>query len=222
LPAVGLVVRRGQSLYSVSDQPVVLFYGAVAAWRAFAPGMSPGEDVAELNANLAALGYGKGLSGDVFTSSTAAAVDAFQTAHGESPTGQLLLGSVVFEPGAARVTGVTPTLGATVQPGPVLTITLTARQVQIALDAALQSDITVGDTVTITLPDNQTTPGRVSYVGTVATTPSGEGDQGGSSGPTIAVNVTPTDPGGHRPSRPGAGERLDHHRQRRERLGRAG
>lgn len=195
LPAIGLVVRRGESLYAVSDQPVVLLYGATAAWRAFTSGMSPGPDVAELNANLAALGYGIGLRGDAFTSATAAAIDAFQSARGITPTGQLLLGSVVFEPGAARVTGVTPTLGATVQPGPVLTITLTARQVQIALDAALQSDIKVGDTVTITLPDNQTTPGRVSYVGTVATTPSSEGDQGGgSSGPTIVVNVTPTDP----------------------------
>jgi peptidoglycan hydrolase-like protein with peptidoglycan-binding domain len=195
LPAVGLVVRRGQSLYAISDQPVVLLYGGVAPWRAFVAGMSPGQDVAELNANLAALGYGKGLSGNVFTSSTAAAIEAFQSAHGLSPTGALLLGSVVFEPGAARVTAVTPTLGATVQPGPVLTITLTARQVQIALDAALQSDVKVGDPVSITLPNNQTTPGRVSYVGTVATTPSSGGDQGGgSSTPTIEVDVTPTDP----------------------------
>jgi hypothetical protein len=193
LPAVGLVVRRGQSLYAISDQPVVLLYGRVAAWRAFVAGMSPGQDVAELNANLAALGYGKGLSGDAFASSTAAAIEAFQSAHGMSPTSALLLGSVVFEPGAARVTAVTPTLGATVQPGPVLTITLTARQVQVALDAALQSDVKVGDPVSITLPNNQTTPGRVSYVGTVATTPSGD-QGGGPTTPTIEVDVTPTDP----------------------------
>ena len=38
--------------------PVVLLYGPVAPWRAFMPGMSPGKDVAELNANLRALGYG--------------------------------------------------------------------------------------------------------------------------------------------------------------------
>ena len=35
LPAVGKIVRRGQGLYSVSGQPVVLFYGPGAAWRAF-------------------------------------------------------------------------------------------------------------------------------------------------------------------------------------------
>jgi peptidoglycan hydrolase-like protein with peptidoglycan-binding domain len=169
LPAIGRIVTRGQTLYSISGSPVFLLYGPAAAWRAFVSGMSPGSDIAELNANLDALGYGTGLAGDAFTSATAAAIDAFQSAHGATPTGELLLGSVVFEPGAVRVTSVTPTVGATVQPGPVLTVTLTTRQVQIALDAALESDVKVGDSVTITLPDNATTPGRVSYVGTVAT-----------------------------------------------------
>jgi peptidoglycan hydrolase-like protein with peptidoglycan-binding domain len=196
LPAVGKIVSRGQSLYSISGQPVVLLYGPVAAWRAFLPGMSAGRDVAELNANLDALGYGLRLSGDSFTSTTSAAIDAFQSEHGLTQTGQLLLGSVVFEPGAVRVTAVTPTIGATVQPGPVLSVTSTRRQVTIALDAAQQSQLEVGDPVVITLPDNSTTPGRVSYVGTVATTPSSDqgGGGGGSGTPTIAVDVTPTDP----------------------------
>jgi hypothetical protein len=196
LPAVGRIVRRGQGLYSISGRPVVLLYGPVAAWRAFVPGMSPGKDVAELNANLDALGYGHGLKGDSFTAATAAAIEAFQSAHGIDATGRLLQGSVVFEPGAVRVTAVTPTLGATVQPGPVLSTTSTRRQVTIALDAAQQSDVAVGDPVLITLPDNSTTPGKVSYVGTVATTPSssdqGGGGGGGSSTPTIEVDVVPT------------------------------
>jgi peptidoglycan hydrolase-like protein with peptidoglycan-binding domain len=195
LPAVGQIVRRGQSLYAISGTPVVLFYGPVAPWRAFASGMSAGRDVAELNANLDALGYGKGLAGDKFTAATAAAIRAFQSAHGVSPTGELLLGSVVFEPGPARVTSVTPTLGATVQPGPVLGITSTVRQVAIQLDAAQQAEIKVGDPVTITLPDNRTTPGKVTYVGSVATVPSSDqGGGGGSSSPTIEVDVTPSDP----------------------------
>jgi ribosomal 50S subunit-recycling heat shock protein len=156
--------------------------------------MAPGEDVAELNANLDALGYGKRLAGKAFTSATAEAIDALQAAHGVAPTGKLLLGSVVFQPGAVRVTNVTPAVGATVQPGPVLTVTLTTRQVQVQLDAALQSDVKVGDAVTITLPNNATTPGRVSYVGTVATTPSSANNGGGSSSPTINVYITPTDP----------------------------
>ena len=197
LPALGAIVDRGQALYSIGGQPVFLLYGPVAAWRAFTAGMSPGQDVGELNANLDALGYGKGLSGDSFTSSTATAIDAFQSGHGASPTGQLLLGSLVFEPGAVRVTTVTPTLGSTVQPGPVLTVTLTTRQVQIALDASLQSDVKVGDPVTITLPTNSTTPGVISSVGTVATAPSSSGGSNASSSsssPTITVLATLSNP----------------------------
>jgi len=197
LPAVGQIVARGQVLLGVGGEPVVLLYGPVTAWRAFIPGMSPGDDVAELNANLRALGY-DAPPGDEFTSATAAAIDAFQAANRMQQTGKLLLGSVVFEPRAVRVTSVTPTLGATVQPGPVLGITSTRRQVTIALDAAQQSDVKVGDPVTITLPDNSTTPGRVSYVGTVATVPSsgnsGADNGNGSTTPTIEVDVTPTDP----------------------------
>jgi hypothetical protein len=197
LPAVGQIVKRGQALYSIAGAPVVLLYGTVAPWRAFAPGMSPGRDVAELNANLRALGYGRGLGGDAFTSATERAVTAFQSAHGLPRTGQLLLGSVVFEAAAVRVTSVTPTLGATVQPGPVLGITSMRRVVTIALDASQQTSVRVGDPVTITLPDNSTTPGRVTFVGTVATTPSSSdqgGGGGGSSTPTIEVDVTPTHP----------------------------
>jgi peptidoglycan hydrolase-like protein with peptidoglycan-binding domain len=193
LPSVGQVAGRGQSLYQIGGQSVVLLYGSVLPTRAFLAGMSPGRDVAELNANLDALGYGQGLAGDTFSAGTAAAIRALQSAHGLTVTGELLLGSVVFEPGPVRVTSVTPTVGATVMPGPVLNVTSTARQVKVALDAAEQASVKVGDAVTITLPDNQTTPGRITYVSSVASTPSSKpGEEEGS--PTIEVDATPTDP----------------------------
>jgi hypothetical protein len=90
------------------------------------------------------------------------------------------------------VTSVTPTRGATVQAGPVLAVTSTTRLVTIELDAAQQASVEVGDPVEITLPDNRTTPGRVSHVGSVATTPSGENGQAQT--PTIEVEVTPSHP----------------------------
>ena len=108
---------RGQELFAIGGQPVVLLYGSVTPWRAFAPGMTPGEDVDQLNANLDALGYGHGLQGDNFTAATEAAVLRLQAAVGLTPSGQLPVGSVVFQPGALRVTAVTPDLGATVAPG---------------------------------------------------------------------------------------------------------
>jgi multidrug efflux pump subunit AcrA (membrane-fusion protein) len=196
LPATGDVMHRGQALYAVNGTPVILLYGSVTPWRAFAPGMSPGPDVAALNSNLEAMGYGHDLGGSAFTGATETAVEAFQAARGLPRTGSLTLGSVSFEPGPVRVTSVTPTLGSAVQAGPVLGITSMRRVVTIALDAAQQSSVAVGDPVVITLPDNSDTPGKVTYVGTVATTPSSSGQDngGGSSSPTIEVDVTPTHP----------------------------
>jgi multidrug efflux pump subunit AcrA (membrane-fusion protein) len=195
LPSVGQIISRGQSLYELSGQPVLLLYGSVAPTRAFTLGMSAGPDVAELNANLQALGHGQGLAGDEFTAVTAAAIRGLQSAHGASVTGELLLGSVVFHPGPVRVTSVTPTVGQTVMPGPVLAITSIARQVKVALDASQQGSVKVGDQVTITLPDNQSTPGKITYVSSVATTPSSSGHGGEEeSAPTVEVQATPTDP----------------------------
>jgi hypothetical protein len=190
LPSAGAVIHRGQRIYSIDGQPVLLLYGSHIAARAFVPGMSAGPDVGELNANLDALGYGDGLSGDAFTAATASAIRSLQSATGSTVSGELLLGSVVFEPRPLRVTALAPMLGvgSTVTAGPVLTATSTARQVTIELDAADQGEVKVGDAVTITLPDNDTTPGRISYVSSVASS----GSQG--SGPTIEVDAVPTDP----------------------------
>ena len=72
--------------------------------------------------------------------------------------------------------------------------------------------------MTITLPDNQTTPGLVSSVGTVATAPASGSHQ------HVADHLGrghPDRPGGHRELGSGTGPSLDHHRQRRERPGRA-
>lgn len=196
LPAVGQVLTRGQQLFAVSAQPVPLLYGSVTLWRAFAPGMSAGPDVAELNQNLADLGYGAGLAGsDTFTGATAAAIRTLQHDHGLPETGELRLGSVAFEPGPIRVTAVIPKLGAAVQAGaPVLEITSTTRQVTVKLDAAQQSQVKVGDPVVITLPDNHTTGATVTAVGTVARQPASSGPGSDSnSTPTVDVDVTPTD-----------------------------
>jgi peptidoglycan hydrolase-like protein with peptidoglycan-binding domain len=196
LPDAGAVIQRGQPLYAINGAPTLLLYGPVAAWRAFRLGMAPGTDVAQLNRNLQALGYGHGLAGGRFTAATQQAVKAFQAAHGLQQTGTLLLGSVAFSPGPVRVTSVTPTLGQPVQTGgqgqsgsAVLSVTSTRHQVAIELDAAQQAQVKVGDRVIVTLPDNSTTPGVVSKVGKVATVPSSDQGNGGSSAPTIEVDV---------------------------------
>jgi hypothetical protein len=188
VPNAGEIVRRGQPLCSVNGEPVLLLYGPTVATRAYTAGMSPGPDVAELNLNLDALGYAHGLTGDAFTSATAVAIGRLQATHAEPRTGALLLGAVIFEQGPVRVRSVSPTVavGSEVTAGPLLSATSVRRQVSLQLDAGLEGQVKVGDPVTITLPDNQTTPGRISYVSPVASN--------GQNGPMIQVDAVPTDP----------------------------
>jgi hypothetical protein len=194
LPSGGEVIYRGQAVYYLDGKPVPLFYGNVIPYRALDLDVSPGADVEVLNSNLVALGYESGVASDVFTAQTAAAVRAWQQANGLAQTGIVSLGDVVIAPGALRVTTVMASDGSAVQPGsPVLDATALARQVVVQLDAALQSQVAVGDPVTITLPSNATTPGRISYVGKVASA-SQSATGGGSGTPTINVYITPTDP----------------------------
>lgn len=195
LPAVGQIITQGQVLYQVSGAPVVLLYGSTPAYRSLSEGMT-GTDVAELNADLVDLGYVTKTEvpsgADDFTYWTKVGVEKLQATRGVTETGTLSLGQAMFEPTAVRVTSLSATLGAPAQPGQsVLSATSTTRQVSIALDASEQSEVAVGDNVTITLPNNETNPGVISSVGTVATAPASGSSN---SSPTITVLVNPTDP----------------------------
>src|SRR5262249_52565530 len=115
LPSPGRGVRRGGAVYAGDGQPVRVLYGSLAGGPAFRPGMSSGRDVAQLNANLSALGYGGGLGGESFTAATRRAIAALQARRGLAQTGVLPLGSVAFTPGPVRVTRVGPAVGEAVQ-----------------------------------------------------------------------------------------------------------
>jgi hypothetical protein len=191
LPSAGQVISQGQALYRVDNgSPVVLLYGSVPDWRTLDEGVT-GADVTQLNHDLVALGDADSAQvsvpgWDYFSAETAAGVAKLQSVLGiSSPTGSLSLGQVVFAPEALRVSQVTGSLGGPAS-GPVLAATSDRHAVTIPLNAAMQSQVTAGDTVTVTLPDGSSTPGRVSSVGTVAS--------GSGSNATIPVTVTLTDP----------------------------
>jgi hypothetical protein len=76
LPGVGAVISRGQRAFEVDGAPVTLFYGARPQWRALSEGVTPGPDVAQLDRNLIALGYGRSFLtvSEYFTPATAYAV----------------------------------------------------------------------------------------------------------------------------------------------------
>jgi multidrug efflux pump subunit AcrA (membrane-fusion protein) len=175
LPSPGQVIRQGQALYKTDNgSPVALLYGSVPDWRALYEGVT-GHDVTQLNHDLVDLGYADrayivALGWDYYSWETAYAVQQLEEHLGVSwPSGNLSLGQVVFESAALRVSQVTGSLGGPAS-GPVLTATSDQHAVTIPLDASQQSEVKVGDTVTVTLPDGTTTPGVVSSVGTVATT----------------------------------------------------
>jgi hypothetical protein len=209
VPQVGQVISEGQVVYEVSTEPVVLLYGQTPAYRNLSEDMI-GPDVAALDADLVALGYVTSAElpagTDTFSYWTQVGVEDLQVALGETVTGTLSLGQAVFLPSAARITDTSAApLGAQAPPGqPILKATSTTRVVTVDLDASQQSKVAVGDEVTIALPNNQSTPGVVSAVGTVATSSSSSASSSGSSSssnndsgsgtPTITVLITPTDP----------------------------
>jgi putative peptidoglycan binding protein len=219
LPAVGATIRRGQELYAVDGTPVFLFYGGTPEWRPLSVGVTPGRDVAQLSRNLIALGYGAGLTdSEYFTDATAYAVELWQAALGLPVTGTVLLGQVAYAPGALRITDVTPSLGATPQPGgPLLTATSTVPVVNAAVPVGQEYLVRPGDRVTVTMPDGvTTTPGVITSVSSVATAaqagdsgpaspgPSqGSGNSGAGSGGQATVQVTV------RLTHPGAAGHLD-------------
>jgi hypothetical protein len=195
LPAMGSVIHRGHALYEVDGAPVTLLYGSRPQWRALQWGVTPGPDVAQLDRNLIALGYGKGLTvSDYFTGATAYAVELWQQATGRTVTGTVPLGRVVFAAGPLRVTSVAPALGSSPQPGvPVLSATSTDLVVSAALPVTQEYLVRVGDRVTVTLPDGvTTTPGTVAALSSVASgTAGGPGQNGPVPGPSGGPGSTP-------------------------------
>ncbi|MEY9949510.1 peptidoglycan-binding protein [Kitasatospora sp. GAS1066B] len=129
-------------------------------------------------------------SGDgVVTTSLIAAVKRWQAAVGLQPTGSLGIGDVVVLPGAIRIGSLQTQLGEQGTQA-LMSVTPTDKVVTVPVDPANIGSIKQGDKVTITLPDNSTTPGTVGGVDTaVKGSTSGTGAGALPGGPPT-VNVT--------------------------------
>jgi hypothetical protein len=212
LPAAGQVVRQGQALYALDDHSVPLLYGEVPQWRAFRPSMADGPDVAELNRALTGLGYETGTSGIRFTAATAAGIRRLQASLGLDQTGALLVGEVVFEPGALHIASVNVSPGSPAQPGTtVFSATSTTLVVTALVPLNYVGSVNPGATVTVDLPNGRSgVPGVVRDVGASVSPASSEGQggggnaggtssgagggQGGSGATTVPATVTFSDP----------------------------
>ncbi|QUQ64524.1 peptidoglycan-binding protein [Kutzneria sp. CA-103260] len=193
LPAVGAVVDRGQRLYAVDAKPVALFLGDTPLYRTVDATAKSGPDVAEINTNLRALGFRSAPTGSTFTAGTADALRQWQRRNGLDETGALAVGDVAMLPAAARVDSLKAQPGAQAT-ADLMGLTSTTKLVTATADPA-QVDVallTVGQTVTLSLPNSKQAPGTISAV-----TSSGGQDQAGSTGgvggrsngPTVTIAI---------------------------------
>ena len=85
-PVKGAALNEGSVAFSVSGRPVLVLQGTQPAYRDLGPG-AVGEDVRQLQAGLARLGFNPGALNGVYGSSTAGAVAAWYRAAGWAPLG---------------------------------------------------------------------------------------------------------------------------------------
>jgi len=185
LATQGTVVRRGETLFSVDERPVVLLLGPIPAWRTLRAGVV-GADVRQLERNLEALGYDGFTVDDTFTSATSAAVRRWQRDIGARADSVVDLGEVVFLPSAVRIDQHLLTPGDAVSSGSqVLAVGPTAPVVTIDLEPTQLSGVAVGEEVIIRLANGKETPGTVISVGQ-------EGAAGGEGQPAGTETVPAT------------------------------
>ncbi len=127
------------------------------------PPLMSGPDVAQLEQNLAALGFGGFTIDEEFTPYTAAAVKRWQSALGIPVTGRVELGEVVFLPGQVRVATDRSTLG-TSDISTAVKATSAQKVVTVTGPADSLAWATEGARVSILLPNQKKTPGTVTSV----------------------------------------------------------
>ena len=218
LPSVGQLIKPGQPLYELDGRPVILMNGATPAYRELASGDSDGQDILQLNRNLVTLRFNPDgiVIDDAWQPATTAGVEMLQASLGETETGSLSLGQVVFLPGNRIVSAVDASLGSTGGGGagapsstgssspasttgsgagatPMLQTTSTQLIVTVDLDASKQSEAKVGETVTVEMPAGNVIGGGITAVSSVAAN-SSSGSSGSSSGPGSASSAQATIP----------------------------
>jgi multidrug efflux system membrane fusion protein len=163
VPTTDAVIRRGEVLYRIDAEPVVLLIGDLPLYRDLGVG-AEGRDVLQLEENLDKLGYADSITvDDEFTEGTGDAVAEFREDYGLSEGEAIAVGEVVFQPTPVRVSGAGVDVGSPVQPGAApVEVTSTDKQVTATLDTV--DDTTEGAEVTVELPDGTRTEGTVESI----------------------------------------------------------
>ena len=130
----------------------------------------------------------------VLTQSLIAAIGRWQSHVGMDPTGVLGIGDVMVLSGEVRVGAVQAQIADSAAE-PLMTVTSTGKVVTVSVDASDVGSMSVGQHVTVTLPDNSTVPGSVQVVGTTAQQNSagdGDSDSGAPAQLTVSISLQDT------------------------------
>jgi hypothetical protein len=184
LPAVGQVIKPGQALYRVNNEPVILMNGSLPAYRDLDSSDSAGPDITELNRNLVALGFNAdGITvDDTWQSGTTLGIDQFQESLGEKETGKLPYGQVVFLPGNQLIGTVDGTVGSIgagtgspAEPASLVGVESHSEFVDLETTTTAYTGIGTGTTTTPTTSTTSTTPTTTTSTTGTTTTPATSG-----------------------------------------------
>lgn len=166
LPPAGTVLHAGEALYRADQQPVFLMTGTMPAWRDFEPGMDPGDDVAQLQQNLGALGYLEGEADGRYNWSTREAVHDWKKDVGLEPDSSLSKSSIIFTSGSIRIDSIEMSLGSSVAPGAKL-FGITSPSKVVTADVPIKNAeiAAIGTLVAVDLPNGNSTAGTIASVG---------------------------------------------------------
>lgn len=172
---VGQPIEPSATLFELDGVPTVALLGDVPAWRELTTD-TVGPDVAQLEANLVALGYdARGLLtvDETYTDYTADLVEEWQSDLGLEATGTVAVGLVVFVPEGSVVTSVLSSVGSQLAAGGenlMLGTAVTDRVLEVVVPADEVESIAPGTVVTATLPDRATVSATVTGL-----SPAGDG-----------------------------------------------
>lgn len=187
VPATGTSMVAGSVLYRIDTRPVILLAGSMPAWRDFASGMSDGDDVLQLEQNLAAFGVFEEQPDADFDWDTTVAIRDWQRSLGLERTGTVERSMVLFVSGSLRVDAVTARLGQEVGPGtPLYQATSVEKVVDVVVKSSDRALAVAGASVMVTLPDGSSIEGIIQTVGAPVSRPDPDG---GAASVVIPVRV---------------------------------
>ncbi len=163
LPEPGAVISRGGVLMTADEHPVVALYGSLPIYRPLRAG-SEGNDVAQLEDNLRALGHSGFTVDKEFNGATERAVRLWQRSLGLPETGVADASWVTYVDGAIRVAERRARVGSAAS-GQVFTYTPTTKVVTVDVRVDEMAWATKDAAVTVRLPDGGMVEGIVTAVG---------------------------------------------------------